>query len=62
MDKGRVGPKPDPGKIYNLFSFPVLQEKRPGLFYRNLTKVDGGELKVETKEGEGAEFIILLPL
>jgi signal transduction histidine kinase len=25
------------------------------------TKAHGGELKVETKEGEGAEFIISLP-
>jgi signal transduction histidine kinase len=27
-----------------------------------ITKGHGGELKVETKEGEGAEFIILLPV
>ncbi len=26
------------------------------------TKAHGGELKVETKEGEGAEFIIQLPV
>ncbi len=26
------------------------------------TKAHAGELKVETKEGEGAEFIIQLPL
>ena len=26
-----------------------------------LLKAHGGELKVETKEGEGAEFIIILP-
>ena len=27
-----------------------------------IVKTHGGELKVETKEGEGSEFIILLPL
>ncbi len=28
----------------------------------DIVKAHGGELKVETKEGEGAEFIIQLPL
>jgi len=28
----------------------------------DIIKAHGGELKVETKEGEGVEFIILLPL
>jgi len=32
------------------------------LSYDIITKAHGGELKVETKEGQGAEFIILLPL
>lgn len=27
-----------------------------------ITKAHGGELKVETKEGEGSEFIIQLPI
>jgi two-component system NtrC family sensor kinase len=27
----------------------------------DIIKAHGGELRVETKEGEGAEFIILLP-
>ncbi len=27
----------------------------------DIIKAHGGELKVETKEGEGAEFIIQLP-
>ena len=27
----------------------------------NIVKAHGGELKVETKEGEGTEFIIRLP-
>jgi signal transduction histidine kinase len=28
----------------------------------DIVKAHGGEIKVETREGEGAEFIILLPL
>ncbi len=28
----------------------------------DIVKAHGGELKVETKEGEGSEFIILLPI
>jgi signal transduction histidine kinase len=28
----------------------------------NIVKAHGGELKVETKEGEGSEFIISLPV
>jgi signal transduction histidine kinase len=28
----------------------------------DIIKAHGGEIKVETKEGEGAEFIIQLPL
>jgi signal transduction histidine kinase len=28
----------------------------------DIVKAHGGELKVETKEGEGAEFIIQLPI
>jgi len=31
------------------------------LAYDIITKGHGGELKVETKEGEGSEFIIQLP-
>jgi len=27
----------------------------------DIIKTHGGEIKVETKEGEGAEFIVLLP-
>jgi signal transduction histidine kinase len=30
--------------------------------YEIITKGHGGELKVETKEGEGTEFIIVLPV
>jgi signal transduction histidine kinase len=32
------------------------------LSYDIITKGHGGEIKVETKEGEGAEFIIQLPV
>ena len=32
------------------------------LSYDIITKAHGGELKVETKEGEGTTFIIQLPL
>jgi signal transduction histidine kinase len=28
----------------------------------DIVKADGGELKVETREGEGAAFIIVLPV
>ncbi len=28
----------------------------------DIVKAHGGEIKVETKEGEGAEFIVQLPL
>ena len=28
----------------------------------NIVKAHGGDLKVETKEGEGSEFIIQLPV
>ena len=28
----------------------------------DIVKAHGGELKVETKEGEGAEFIVQLPV
>jgi len=28
----------------------------------DIVKAHGGELKVETKEGEGSEFVILLPV
>jgi two-component system, NtrC family, sensor kinase len=28
----------------------------------DIIKAHGGEIKVETKEGEGSEFIIIIPL
>ena len=42
-------------KSINLFKSVILT------FY-DIVKAPGGELKVETKEGEGAEFIIEIPL
>lgn len=53
-------------KIYQPFftTKPAGQGTGLGLSlsYDIITKGHGGELKVETKEGEGAEFIIQLPL
>jgi len=34
----------------------------PMSFNYDIIKVHGGEIKVETREGEGSEFIIQLPL
>jgi signal transduction histidine kinase len=52
-------------KIYQPFfsTKPTGQGTGLGLSisYEIITKVHGGEMKVETKEGEYAEFIILLP-
>jgi two-component system NtrC family sensor kinase len=28
----------------------------------DIIKAHGGEIKVQTKEGEGAEFIVILPI
>jgi len=28
----------------------------------DIVKAHGGEIKVETKEGQGSEFVILLPI
>ena len=58
-----------PGKILDKIFQPFFTTKPAGsgtglglsLSY-DIIKVHGGELKVETQEGEGAEFIITLPL
>jgi two-component system NtrC family sensor kinase len=58
-----------PGKIQDKIFQPFFTTKPTGsgtglglsLSY-DIIKVHGGELTVETKEGEGAEFIILLPI
>ena len=49
-----------------LFNY-LLSESRINRIKRlsdnyDIVKAHGGELKVETKEGEGSEFIIQLPL
>lgn len=57
-------------KIINKIYQPFFTTKPTGegtglglsLSYDIVTKGHGGELKVYTKEGEGAEFIVLLPL
>ncbi len=42
---------------------PTGQGTRLGLSLSyDIVKAHGGELKVETKEGEGSEFVILLPV
>jgi signal transduction histidine kinase len=59
-----------PRKVLDKIFQPFFTTKPSGqgtglglsLSYDIITKAHGGELKVETKEGEGAEFIILLPL
>jgi signal transduction histidine kinase/ligand-binding sensor domain-containing protein len=59
-----------PRKVLDKIFQPFFTTKPSGqgtglglsLTYDIITKAHGGELKVDTKEGEGAEFIILLPL
>ena len=58
-----------PQKVLDKIFQPFFTTKPPGqgtglglsLSY-DIVKAHGGELKVETKEGEGSEFIILLPV
>jgi signal transduction histidine kinase len=58
-----------PQKVIDKIFQPFFTTKPPGegtglglsLSY-DIVKTHGGELKVETKEGEGAEFIIELPI
>ena len=64
-DNGNGVPKKVLDKIFQ----PFFTTKPTGLgtglglslSYDIITRGHGGELKVETKEGEGAEFIIILP-
>ncbi len=53
-------------KFFNLSLPPNQPGEGTGLglsmSYDIITKGHGGELKVETKEGECAEFIIILPI
>jgi signal transduction histidine kinase len=64
-DNGNGVPKKVLDKIFQ----PFFTTKPTGLgtglglslSYDIITRGHGGELKVETKEGKGAEFIIILP-
>ncbi|HYV53949.1 MAG TPA: HAMP domain-containing sensor histidine kinase, partial [Chitinophagaceae bacterium] len=64
-DNGNGVPKKVLDKIFQ----PFFTTKPTGLgtglglslSYDIITRGHGGELKVETKDGEGAEFIIILP-
>ena len=64
-DNGNGIPKKVLDKIFQPFftTKPTGQGTGLGLSlaYDIITKGHGGELKVETKEGEGSEFIIQLP-
>ena len=58
-----------PQKVLDKIFQPFFTTKPTGLgtglglslSYDIITRGHGGELRVETKEGEGAEFIIILP-
>ena len=63
-DNGTGMPQEVVNKIYQPFftTKPTGQGTGLGLsFSYDIIKAHGGELKVETKEGDGAEFIIMLP-
>ena len=59
-----------PQKVLDKIFQPFFTTKPTGqgtglglsLSYDIVTKAHGGELRVETREGEGSEFIIKLPL
>jgi two-component system NtrC family sensor kinase len=64
-DNGTGIPQKVLGKIYQPFftTKPTGQGTGLGLSLSyDIIKAHGGEIKVETKEGEGAKFIILLPV
>jgi two-component system NtrC family sensor kinase len=64
-DNGNGIPKKVLGKIFQPFftTKPTGQGTGLGLSLSyDIMKAHGGELKVETKEGEGTEFVIQLPL
>lgn len=65
QDNGDGIPKMAMEKIFQPFftTKPAGQGTGLGLSLSyDIIKVHGGELKVETKEGEGSEFIIVLPV
>jgi signal transduction histidine kinase len=64
-DNGNGIPQKVMDKIFQPFftTKPTGQGTGLGLSLSyDIVKAHGGELKVKTKEGEGSEFIILLPL
>ena len=65
-DNGNGIPKTAMDKIFQPFFTTKPSGKGTGLglsmSYEIITKAHGGELKVDTKEGEGAEFTIILPV
>ncbi len=65
-DNGNGIPKTAMDKIFQPFFTTKPSGKGTGLglsmSYEIITKTHGGELKVNTKEGEGAEFTIILPI
>lgn len=62
-DNGNGIPEHIKEKIFQPFftTKPTGQGTGLGLSY-DIVKAHGGEMKVETKEGEGSEFIILIPV
>jgi signal transduction histidine kinase len=63
-DNGNGIPKSIVDKIFQPFftTKPTGQGTGLGLSLSyDIVKAQGGELKVETKEGEGSQFVILLP-
>ena len=63
-DNGNGIPKKVLDKIFQPFFTTKPTGEGTGLglsLSYDIIKANGGEIKVETKEGEGSEFIILLP-
>ncbi len=64
-DNGNGIPKDILDKIFQPFFTTKPTGEGTGLglslSYDIVTKVHGGEIKIESKEGEGAEFVITLP-
>ncbi|MEJ0104465.1 MAG: HAMP domain-containing sensor histidine kinase [Bacteroidota bacterium] len=64
-DNGNGIPQPVLDKIFQPFftTKPTGQGTGLGLSLSyDIIKAHGGEIKVDTKEGEGSEFIILIPV
>ena len=64
-DNGNGIPQAIRDKIFQPFFTTKPTGKGTGLglsLAYDIVKAHGGELKVETKEGEGSEFIIQLPI